>query len=144
MTTTDPPSGGHFVVPTWWTEPAFNLTEVAKFIDTPISTVSLWVTFARAGGHVVGDTSARHALYSCHDVFALAMLAKLRSRSIPITASLVADAFAFTAEHGRPRPVQYNGEWVVFDDGASLTVPAWLCWTAVRAWASKFFGTSHV
>ena len=142
MTTTDPPSGGHFVVPAWWTETAFNLNEISKFLGMPISTVSLYITFARTGGHVVGDTSGRRATYSCADVFALSLISKLRSR-VPITAELVNAAFTFASENGRPRPVPYNGNWIVFEGEASLTVPAWLCWTAVRAWASKYFGTSH-
>ncbi|WP_412048649.1 hypothetical protein ACK6D9_11675 [Hoeflea sp. Naph1] len=99
---------------------------------------------ARASGIEVGDMSGNRTRYSCHDIFALSLLAKLRSRHVRINADVVAAAFAFTTENGCPRPVACNGEWVVFDDDASLTVPAWLCWTAVRGWATKFFGTSHV
>jgi len=143
MATPSPPSGGCFVVPSWWTDAAFNLSEVSKFLDTPISTVSFWLTLARASGIDVGDRTGNRSRYSCHDVFALALLAKLRSRHVRINADVVADAFAFTTDNGRPRPVAYDGAWTVFDGDASLTVPAWLCWTAVRAWASKFFGTAH-
>ena len=139
-----PSPGGSFVVPGWWTDSAFNLSEVSQFLDSPISTVSLWITFARASGHTVGDRRNGRPLYSPADVFALALIAKLRIRHVRITAEEVADSFKFATENGRPRPEPYNGDWTVFDDGASLRVPAWLCWTAVRAWASKFFGTSHV
>ena len=145
MANPSPPSGGSFVVPAWWTDNAFNLSEVSQFLDSPISTVSLWITFARASGHTVGDRRNGRPLYSPADVFALALIAKLRIRHVRITAEVVADAFKFATESGRPRAIGYDSEWSVYaEDGVSLRVPAWLCWTAVRAWASKFFGTSHV
>lgn len=144
MANPSPPSGGRFVVPVWWTDAAFNLSEVSKFLDAPISTVSFWLTLARASGIDVGDHSGNRRRYSCHDVFALALLAKLRTRHVRINADVVSDAFAFTADCGRPRPVGYHEDWLVFDGDANLTVPAWLCWTAVRAWATKYFGGAHV
>jgi hypothetical protein len=138
-----PPAGGCFVVPAWWTKPTFNLSEIAQFLDTPISTVSFWLTLARAAGLEVGDQSGNRTRYSCHDVFALSLLAKLRIRHVRINAMTVFSAFVFAGKPD-PRPVAHNGEWVVYsEDGVNLTVPAWLCWTAVRAWASKYFGTAH-
>lgn len=142
MANPSPPSGGCFVVPTWWTKHSFNLSEVSQFLDTPISTVSFWLTLARAAGLEVGDHSANRTAYSCHDVFALSLLAKLRLRRVRINADVVVSAFNF-AGIPTPRPVPCDGDWVVFDDDASLTVPAWLCWTAVRAWATKVHGTAH-
>ena len=144
MAVPSPSPGGSFVVPIWWTDPAFNLAEISAFLGTPISTVSYWLTLARASGIEVGDHSGNRTRYSCHDVFALSLLAKLRGRHVRINADVVTAAFAFASENGRPRPIPYNGEWTVFDDEASLKVPSWLCWTAVRAWASNYFGTSHV
>lgn len=143
MTITAPPSGGHFVVPDWWTDPAFNLAEISTFLGTPISTVSYWLTLARASGIEVGDQSGNRTRYSCADVFALALLAKLRGCHVRVNADVVNAAFAFTSENGRPRQIPYNGMWTVFDDDASLTVPAWLAWTAVRAWATQYFGGAH-
>ena len=144
MANPSPPPGGYFVVPNWWTDPVFNLSEVAEFLDTPISTVSFWLTLGRAAGVEVGERRGGRTYYSCHDIMALAMLAKLRIRHVRINAMTVFAAFNFTTLDGKPRPVPYNGEWHVYDgDGVSLTVPAWLCWTAVRARASKFHGAAH-
>lgn len=132
-----PPSGGCFVVPKWWHDPAFSLSNIATFVETPISTVHLWFELARTAGHEVGRKYGGRVLYSPHELYVACLLAKLRQRQVRINSKVINSAFRF-ANSG---PLPYNGVWDVYGgEGATLVVPAWLCWTAARAQATRFYG----
>lgn len=131
-----PSPGGHFVAPTWWHDPSFSLSNIAEFIDAPVSTVHLWWDLARASGHEVGKKFGGRVLYNCHELYVACLLAKLRQRGVRINARVIDSAFRFAASG----PLPIHGCWDVFGgEGATLEVPAWLCWTATRAHATRYY-----
>lgn len=136
MTETSRPAG-YFVVPNWWEKPAFSLTQISDFLKLPPSSVHYYITLAKAKGVSIC------APFSCHDLLPLVLIVFLRRTGIRVNADHIAAAFAFVGG-STPRPIGHDELWAVFDgDGATVTVQAWLAWTAVRAFATKKFGTSH-
>mgnify|MGYP003145355394 CR=1 FL=1 len=145
--TAQPPRAA-FVMPAWWRDPAFSLREISEFLNVPSVTLDHWFAIARITGHDAGKRKgSRRRFYSCHDVYIVALLAKLRDIGFPASDRAIAAAYEFaTDEHGRPVAPATNGVWRVDHgtEGVHFAVQAWLAWVAVRAFATPHFGTAHV
>jgi hypothetical protein len=138
MPETRPSSGGCYPIPSWWTEPRYNLSEIAHFLQVPIATIHLWIKLARATGLEVGDASLSRPLYSAHQIFALALLAKLHAINIRINADTIASAFAFANVGIDLKPIPHDAIWTVIDEaGAVLQVQSWIVFSAVRHFAQR-------
>lgn len=116
-----------------WRDHDFRLPEIAKFIAVPATTVDAWLSTARAQGYPPGVTAGRFRWLCAGHVYACALLAKLHAIGHPVTPAVIFAAFDFAAS-----PPKYGKTWTVADaDGALVTVNAWLCFVAVRAWVER-------
>ena len=116
-----------------WADHDFRLAEISKFVGMPATTIDGWLSTARAQGHQPGVLIGRFRWLSCYHVLAVALLSKLAKTGMPITPTAVFSAFDFAASTPQPDAV-----WIVADqDGARVTVDAWLAFVAVRGWAER-------
>ena len=122
---------GNVTVPSWWDDPRFCLTDIAKFTGVPVATISLWLTLVRATGVTVGDMTKARPLYSARQLFALALLERLHRNRVRVNAKIAAAAFAFADSYTVSVPA--DEIWCVYDEhGVALNVQAWPAFVAVQ------------
>jgi hypothetical protein len=84
-----------------WHDPTFNLTELEAWSGVPYGTVYQWLQFAWAAGLDVGTKRAGRWLFSCRDLYFLALLLAISDTGVGIAPPQIHAAFDF-AEQGKP------------------------------------------
>jgi hypothetical protein len=120
--------------PAWWFDHEFAIAEIVEFMKVPRKTLEDWLAKSREYGHYPGAKRGRYRLYAAHHIFALALLERLHRIGWPIDADTVNGAFTFAVDrNGTPRAPGTAENWdVVDEDGATVSVAAWLAYAAVR------------
>jgi hypothetical protein len=99
---TGPPVSIGIDAPSWLTEPAFTLKEIATLTGTPPNTISYWSTLADAAGYELSVKPGARRMFSAHGAYVVSVLRHLSAAHVTLSAGVVKSVLAITLQDGRP------------------------------------------